>query len=138
MKVQGAEIGMPFDPERRSYRRFPLEAPVKLAPEAAEPEIETATSNISAAGVYFTVPVDLAPGTELEWDMELPGGLPLGTRLQVHCVGTIVRKERPGTGRIGLAVAVKHYTVHYIEPPTPSQPEEPEAPPDSPSNSDGS
>lgn len=102
-----------MDVERRSYRRFRLQMPVKVAAGGAGPSIDTATHDISADGVYFTLPAEPSLQHELEWDMEMPGGLPLGSTVRVHCIGRIVRIERAEPGRVGVAATVRHYTVRY-------------------------
>ena len=78
--------------EARTGKRFPLELPIKIHGKGVEDS--ATTGNMSAAGVYIMADLDLAIGSNIEFDITLPAKV-LGTPgdLEVHCTGRVVRKD---------------------------------------------
>jgi PilZ domain len=85
--------------EARTGKRFPLELPIKIHGKGVEDS--ATTGNMSAAGVYIMADLDLAIGSNIEFDITLPAKV-LGTPgdVEVHCTGRVVRKDAsaPATG----------------------------------------
>jgi hypothetical protein len=78
--------------EARTGKRFPLELPIKIHGKGVEDS--ATTGNMSAAGVYIMADLDLAIGSNIEFDITLPAKV-LGTPgdVEVHCTGRVVRKD---------------------------------------------
>jgi hypothetical protein len=78
--------------EARTGKRFPLELPIKIHGKAGDEG--ATTGNMSAAGVYIMADLDLAIGSNIEFDITLPKDV-LGTPgdVEVHCTGRVVRKD---------------------------------------------
>ncbi|MCU1253962.1 MAG: hypothetical protein JWM83_261 [Candidatus Angelobacter sp.] len=78
--------------EARTGKRFPLELPIKIHGKGLEDS--ATTGNMSAAGVYIMADLDLAIGSNIEFDITLPAKV-LGTPgdVEVHCTGRVVRKD---------------------------------------------
>jgi PilZ domain len=82
--------------EARTGKRFPLELPIKIHGKGVEDS--ATTGNMSAAGVYIMADLDLAIGSNIEFDITLPAKV-LGTPgdVEVHCTGRVVRKDATAT-----------------------------------------
>jgi hypothetical protein len=97
--------------EKRRNRRFKMAVPVQVRPKRTAPPIETSTIDVSATGLYFTLPHTLEIGVEVECEIMLPpmfGGSTVP--VPVRCVGKIVRVERSDpSGRVGIAVNIDKY-----------------------------
>ena len=78
--------------EARTGKRFDLELPIKIHGKGGDDS--ATTGNMSAAGVYFMADLDLAIGSNIEFDITLPAKV-LGTPgdVEVHCTGRVVRKD---------------------------------------------
>jgi hypothetical protein len=78
--------------EARTGKRFDLELPIKIHSKVGDDS--ATTGNMSAAGVYFMADLDLAIGSNIEFDITLPAKV-LGTPadVEVHCTGRVVRKD---------------------------------------------
>ena len=81
--------------EARTGKRFPLELPIKIHGKSGDDS--ATTGNMSAAGVYIMADLDLAVGSNIEFDITLPAKV-LGTPgdVEVHCTGRVVRKDAGG------------------------------------------
>ncbi|HTA84627.1 MAG TPA: PilZ domain-containing protein [Silvibacterium sp.] len=106
MDVAALEIERvePETPEGlRSAVRFPLALPVHLMVSAKQ--YEAVTDNISANGVLLHLDELLAPGTVVEFLIEIPEGTiaPYETA-GVHCTGRIVRSYREPWATYAAAV----------------------------------
>jgi hypothetical protein len=66
--------------------------PIKIHGKGVEDS--ATTGNMSAAGVYIMADLDLAIGSNIEFDITLPAKV-LGTPgdVEVHCTGRVVRKD---------------------------------------------
>ena len=82
---------VPEGPEGlRSAVRFPLVLPVHLLVDAKQ--YEAVTDNISANGVLLRLGELLAPGTVVEFLIEIPEGtIAPNECAAVHCSGRVVR-----------------------------------------------
>jgi hypothetical protein len=97
--------------ESRRRMRFPLALTIH-----GQGVDNATTADISAAGVYIMAETDLAVGSPIEFDIDLPGSF-LGTRrdVEVHCIGRVVRKEAgakntvKGKMRHGVACVIDQY-----------------------------
>jgi len=100
--------------EARTGKRFPLELPIKIHRKGGDNSGTTA--NMSAAGVYILGDLDLAVGSNIEFDITLPANV-LGTPkdVEVHCTGRVVRKEEGGSNsgrrkkKSGVACVIDEY-----------------------------
>ena len=97
--------------ERRKYRRYDLAIEVQVKPRkrAAAP-LRTVTHDISARGVYFDFSEKMEPGSELEFELNLPPELAAGRQVRIRCRGKIVRVEEGGEDRaIRVAATIENY-----------------------------
>lgn len=86
--------------EARTGKRFPLELPIKIHGKGGDDS--ATTGNMSAAGVYIMADLDLAIGSNIEFDITLPANV-LGTPgdVEVHCTGRVVRKDASAVAAAG-------------------------------------
>jgi PilZ domain len=86
--------------EARTGKRFDLELPIKIHSKVGDDS--ATTGNMSAAGVYFMADLDLAIGSNIEFDITLPAKV-LGTPadVEVHCTGRVVRKDASAAAAAG-------------------------------------
>jgi c-di-GMP-binding flagellar brake protein YcgR len=102
---------MPNAAERRKYRRYDLSIEVQVKPRkrVAAP-VRTVTRDISARGVYFDFSEKMEPGSELEFELNLPPELAAGKSVRIRCRGKIVRVETPGAeGGVRVAATIENY-----------------------------
>ena len=102
---------MPTVAERRKYKRYDLAIEVQVKPRkrVAAP-VRTFTRDISARGVYFDFAEKMEPGSELEFELNLPPELAAGKNVRIRCRGKIVRVETPGsTGNVRVAATIENY-----------------------------
>ena len=78
-------------------------------PESGQPPFKTASRNLSAKGVYFTLASDASIESPLELFMTLPGQMSHGRPVGLHCQGRIVRREKLDEDRMGFAAAIDEY-----------------------------
>jgi hypothetical protein len=93
----------PGNLEERSAVRFPLALPVHLM--ASNKLYEATTENISANGVLLKLDEVLAPGTEVDFLIEVSEGItgPEETAA-IHCLGRVVRAYQDGSSAHAAAV----------------------------------
>ena len=78
--------------------------------EPAESAVQTASRNISAKGVYFTLDPGIHLASHVEFSMTLPPQMCQGRSVRVRCQGRIVRRDAlDGEGRIGVAAVIDQY-----------------------------
>ncbi|OFV98802.1 MAG: hypothetical protein A3H94_07905 [Acidobacteria bacterium RIFCSPLOWO2_02_FULL_60_20] len=97
--------------ERRKYRRYDLAIEVQVKPRkrVAAP-VKTVTRDISARGVYFDFSEKMEPGSELEFELNLPPELAAGKSVRIRCRGKIVRVEpSSATGTTRVAATIENY-----------------------------
>src|SRR5262245_10180143 len=97
--------------DHRRHRRYHLAIPVDLRDGASSPSaVQTATRDISAKGVYFTVSPDFGLGTEVDFELALPPQMCQGRSVRVRCRGRVVRLDPADEqGRIGVAAVIDEY-----------------------------
>ncbi|MGH9786803.1 MAG: PilZ domain-containing protein [Terriglobia bacterium] len=103
---------MPTGRDHRRHRRYQLSIPVEIHPpeELAETAVTTATRDISAKGIFFTLSPGVELGSELEFSLSLPPQMCQGKHVRVHCRGRVVRREPLATqDRIGVAAVIDEY-----------------------------
>jgi len=87
----------------RTAVRFPLSLPVHLMVDAKQ--YEAVTNNISANGVLLHLDELLAPGTVVEFLIEIPEGtIAPNETAAVHCTGRIVRSYNESSETYAAAV----------------------------------
>lgn len=102
--------------ERRLARRYDLSLPVsvRLPINLDDGPRSGQTRDISTRGVYFVVQKDLAPGTELDFTLTLPGEITRGTEVLVRVHGRVVRVDRrrdEDHETIGVAAVIERYDI---------------------------
>jgi hypothetical protein len=107
----------PGGKESRQHPRFHLSIPVEVcAPESADSAIHTASRDISAKGVYFTIAPEVNLLSEVEFFMTLPPQMCQGRSVRLHCQGRVIRREAlDGESRIGVAAAIDEYEFIPVE-----------------------
>ncbi len=97
-------------PEKRATRRFALNLPVQVKTKTKDGEqLSSETRNVSARGVF--VYMDQAPdeGSEVEFTLTLPPEITLTEALRIHCSGRVVRVDKGGGAKVGIAAAIDKY-----------------------------
>jgi len=97
--------------ERRKYRRYDLSIEVQVKPrKRASQMVRTFTRDISARGIYFDFTEEMEPGSELEFELNLPPELAAGKAVRIRCRGKIVRMEPSASdGGLRLAATIENY-----------------------------
>lgn len=97
--------------ERRQQRRFPM----RLALSIEKPEgligIHCVTRDVSSDGVYFYADIWDASVINFEFCTVLPGQLTFGSPVMAKCSGEVLRTEREGLGKTGVAAKLECWTV---------------------------
>ena len=94
--------------ELRSSVRFPIRLPLEIV--HGERQHEAETQNISATGVLFTMEQRLEPGSNIEFKMNMPGGvLGSATDVVVKCTGRVVRCSNDHD-QVAVAAVIDEYT----------------------------
>jgi hypothetical protein len=112
MSPSGKDGTMPaVSEQRRKHRRYPLRLPVRISPKAAGgPQIETSTNDISAEGIYFSLPEEPTLGSKLTLQLTLPPELTQGESVSLHSVCKVARVERrDADGKIGVGTTIESY-----------------------------
>ena len=97
-------------------RRYDLSLPVTIRmPINREPGSHSGqTRDISTRGVYFTVPKDLMPGTEVDFTLTLPAEITRGSEVFVRAHGKVLRvdkREDAGPEIVGIAAVIERYDI---------------------------
>ena len=94
-------------PDFRNAERFPLRLSVALKTDTHEYEAET--RDVSAGGILFFTPDEIAVGSVVQFTIRMPGET-LGTAedVLVACDGRVVRSSQEGSGRM-VAVVIDQY-----------------------------
>jgi hypothetical protein len=93
----------PGNLEERSAVRFPLSLPMHLMSSGRL--YQATTENISANGVLFKLDEVLAPGTEVDFLIQVAEGLTgLDETAAIHCLGRVVRAYQDGTTAHAAAI----------------------------------
>ena len=97
--------------ERRKYRRYDLAIEVQVKPrKRVTSPVRTVTRDISARGIYFDFSEKMEPGSELEFELNLPPELAAGKTVRIRCRGKIVRVESPSKdGAVRVAATIENY-----------------------------
>jgi hypothetical protein len=101
---------MPLNTESRSSQRLPLELPMRVRWRSGEGQVEEAqgtTGNISANGVFFTLPARLSPETRITFRVLLPSDI-AKTPIELVGQGRVVRQSRRGEVQ-GVAAIIDDY-----------------------------
>lgn len=93
----------PGNLEERTAIRFPLSLPVHVI--ASDKFYQAKTQNISANGVLFELDEVLAPGTEVDFLIQVAEGLTGSEETAaIHCLGRVVRAYQEGSTAYAAAV----------------------------------
>jgi hypothetical protein len=80
--------------EKRKHRRYDIALNVRVKPrKRTAAAMETSSKNISAHGVYFSLPEGFTPGTAIELELDLPFKSEQGKTVRVRCKGKVARVE---------------------------------------------
>lgn len=71
----------------------------------------TFTKNISAKGCYFSLPRELAVGSEIEMEIQTPSVEAIQGGVKYRCHATVVRVETGASGGIGIACQIQRYWI---------------------------
>jgi hypothetical protein len=100
--------------ERRKYRRYDLSLEVQVKPRKQTAATRTFTRDISARGVYFDFSEKMEPGSELEFELNLPPELAAGKSVRIRCRGKIVRVENTASNGAGTRVAATIENYEFV------------------------
>jgi hypothetical protein len=96
--------------ERREARRFNMSLPMRvLARQGNEPELNAHTRDVSYRGLYFLTDAKFDIGAEIEFVITLPRQVSEAGEVNIRCHGQIVRVERDGEDRMGIAAKIQRY-----------------------------
>ena len=97
--------------EQRQHRRYNVSLPVRVN-STSEPEASTVgtSRDISAVGIYLTIPKGFDLHSQLEFDLELPSEITGGNQVRVRCTARIIRvSEDENSDTVGVAAAIRAY-----------------------------
>jgi hypothetical protein len=94
-------------PQKRKYRRYELQFPVRvnLRARGSAGEVETISKNVSIGGLLLTTPSLIPCHTPVRFVMTIQGG-PMVRPIQVKGEGEVVRVESTAS-ETGFAIAVE-------------------------------
>ncbi len=92
--------------DNRQAERFRLVLPVQIGEERGQ------TRDISVSGIYFETDDTFAPGSEVDFSVDLEHVRPIRP-VRLVCKGRIVRVERKD-GKVGVAVAVDSHRFETV------------------------
>ena len=102
--------------DRRTAQRFSMQLPVEVKSPAAGGAVATKTDDVSFRGVYFHINQHFEVNSTIDLVLTLPREVTLSDDVRVHCVGRVVRVERPkagpeasGGGLVGVAAVIERY-----------------------------
>ena len=99
-------------PDRRSAPRYLLSLPVTARVAQRTEPVAGVSRDISVRGVYFTIDLELTPGSVLELSLTLPAEITEGTDVFVRTEGRVVRVEREAdAGHVGVAMVIEKYEI---------------------------
>ena len=90
-------------------RRFAMRLPASVRVPGIPSQFPTQTENISARGMYFYIDRLMNEGTRVEVTMEFPPQVTMADSVTVRCVARVLRVERDGIDRTGVAAAIEEY-----------------------------
>lgn len=90
-------------------RRFAMRLPAAVRVPGIPCEFSTKTENISARGLFFYIDRLMNEGANVEVTMEFPPQVTMADSLTVRCVARVLRVERNGIDRSGVAAAIEEY-----------------------------
>jgi hypothetical protein len=70
---------------------------------------QTVTKNMSTRGCYFSLPHELAVGSEIDMEIQMPALQTLPGAPKLRCHATVVRVERGSAEEIGIACQIGRY-----------------------------
>ncbi len=74
----------------------------------SQPEVATATRDVSARGVYFLADAGLEEGSRFEFTLTLPAEVTLTRCVQVRCRARVVRVQ-VDENKVGVAAVIEQY-----------------------------
>jgi hypothetical protein len=96
--------------ERREARRFNMSLPMRVLPrQGNEPELNAHTRDVSYRGLYFLTDAKFEIGAEIEFVITLPQQVSQAGEVNIRCHGEIVRVEKDGSDRMGIAAKIQRY-----------------------------
>jgi hypothetical protein len=82
--------------DQRRYRRFELHLPFELVRAGSRPlQQRGETRNLSSGGVLFVTDEEVEVGDVIEYVITLPARVPGEEGVKLHCVGKVLRLDRP-------------------------------------------
>lgn len=96
--------------ERREARRFNMSLPMRVLPSRGnQPELNAHTRDVSYRGLYFLTDTRFEIGAEIEFVITLPKQISQTGEVNIRCHGEIVRVEKDGGDRMGIAAKIQRY-----------------------------
>jgi len=120
--VQDGNPGDTSSPDQRRFQRFGVKLPCRVKPRTkrkgpAVQELEVETKDVSRGGMFFMAATDLAIGTAIDFELDLPASL-LPTPARIRCRGTVTRVVPQPGGRVGIGATIDYYKISPTTPPT--------------------
>jgi hypothetical protein len=95
--------------ERRGAPRFELQLPVEVNAGNSTVRLPAVTRDVSARGIYFFMDAEVFFDSEFEFTLTLTPEITRTQCIRVQCAGHVIRIDRQGSDRIGLAARIgKH------------------------------
>jgi hypothetical protein len=83
-------------PDQRRSKRFELHLPLKLLRAGSREVNEVVeTRNLSSGGVLFTTDQEIQIGDPIEYIITLPSKPGEKEKVRLHCVGKVIRLDKP-------------------------------------------
>ncbi len=102
---------MMFESERRRQQRFPLHTRISLLRPSSLADAGCVCRNVSTGGIYFYADSWQDGVKELEFCVELPAQLTFGSMVTAKCSATVLRVDRDGLSKPGIAARVQRWTM---------------------------
>jgi len=106
--------------DQRRFQRFGVKLACRVKPRGARrgsaPQaLEVETQDVSCGGMFFTASSNMAIGTAIEFELDLPAVV-VGSGAKIRCRGTVTRVVPQSGGRVGIGATIDHYKIAPLSP----------------------
>ena len=103
---------------QRRFRRYGVKLTCRIKPRAARknaarPELEVETLDVSIGGLFFLVSAEWTIGTAIEFELDLPAHV-ARKPVKIRCRGIITRVVQQEGGRTGIGATIDHYRISTL------------------------
>lgn len=95
--------------ERRMHRRLPIHMRVTVLRQGRPSDQEGVTRNVSANGVYMTVPASTELDGDIQFVITIPSEVTMEFSLEVECAGKVLRIDPVTSKTKDVAVSIQSH-----------------------------